>query len=553
MSRRSRSSSYSGYYSSYSSNKGGERRIPNPLPYLIVVLLAVAGLAYFHMVVFKSLSGKVTNAYTGAPMPGITVVLQPATQPITATSSVTGTATISGTSFMGTPPSAIRTLTATTTADGSFAFPRVPEVPVLTVAVDGFTQQQVDASGKSVLNVALVPNHLTGKVVGPDGKGIAGARIFGGAAWTVAGGDGSYAINDLPAERKLVVKAGGYLAKTVTFDKVSTLDIPMQPFVPKAIYISADSAATPGKLQQLESLLDTTELNAAVIDVKADNTGVVLYNSSVPIIKQLNTSRQVIPDLPGLIKTLKAKNIYTIARIPTFWDQAATAAKPEWALKSKKAPGQIWADTYGKHWLNPFLPDVWAYNIAIAKEVASFGFDEVQFDDVQFPSDGDLNDIDFGPQSVGKSRADAINSFLDEAYTALSPAGTYLAVDVFGLTPWVQDDMGVGQNFEAVAQRSDYICPAIYPALFADNFNGYQHPMEHPFEIVSDTVKQALGRFSAKTVAHLRPWLQDFSSGTAPFDPTKVRSEIDAAQQSGASGWMLWNFGNTYSQAALKP
>lgn len=531
MSRRSGSSNYSGYYSSYSKRDAG-RRLPNPLPYLVVALLAAGGLAYFHYFAFKSLSGKVTNAYSGAPMPAVEVRVRAGGE-------------------QGASPQASASVTTTTTPDGTFHFPRVPDIPIVSINVDGFAPEAITATGKTNLEIALVPNTLSGKIVGPDGKGIPRARIFAGNATTVAGDDGSYFIKDLPSDRKLVVKSAGYLANTVSFDKVNALDVTLEPFTARAIYINADSAATPGTLQRLMDMLDRTELNAVVIDVKADSTGVVLYSSKLPLVQELDTARAIIPDLPGLLQTLKDKKVYTIARLSVFWDQAATISRPEWALKSKKAPGQVWVDSYQKRWANPYLPAVWDYNIAIATEVAGMGFNEVQFDNLQFPSDGELDDIDFGPAAEGKKRVDAISSFLDNAYTALSPLGVYVGANVFGLTAYVSDDMGVGQSFEAIAQRTDFICPTIYPSQFADGFNGYEKPAEVPGNIVGEAVKQGLSRFSPKTIARLRPWLQDFS-GAVEYDAVKVRAEIDGAEQNGATGWMLWNLRNTYTEAALK-
>jgi hypothetical protein len=252
-----------------------------------------------------------------------------------------------------------------------------------------------------------------------------------------------------------------------------------------------------------------------------------------------------------LLNTLKEKKVYTIARLSVFWDQAAATSRPEWALKSRKAPGQPWVDSNEKLWANPYLPAVWDYNIAIATEVAKMGFDEVQFDNLQFPSEGELEDIDFGPEAEGKKRVDAISSFLDRAYTALSPLGVYVGANVFGLTPYVSDDMGVGQSFDAIAQRTDFICPTIYPSQFADGFNGYEKPAEVPGDVVGETVKQGLSRFNPRTVARVRPWLQDFS-GSVEYDAPKVRAQIDGAEQNGSVGWMLWNLRNVYTEAALK-
>ena len=127
-----------------------------------------------------------------------------------------------------------------------------------------------------------------------------------------------------------------------------------KPFVAKAIYINSDTIATPGKLQALLDMVDRTELNSVVIDVKADNSGQVLYASPLPLVQQLNTADPIIADLDSLLAELKAKGIYTIARLPVFWDQALTGAKPEWALQSIKTPGQAWLSSNGTRWANPY-------------------------------------------------------------------------------------------------------------------------------------------------------------------------------------------------------
>ncbi len=193
---------------------------------------------------------------------------------------------------------------------------------------------------------------------------------------------------------------------------------------------------------------------------------------------------------------------------------------------------------------------MWDYNIAIAKEVAGRGFDEIQFDFAQFPSDGDLGDIDFGAAQQGRKRVDAIAGFLEKADRELSPVGVYIACNVLGGSTLEQDDMGIGQLLESVAAHVDYVCPTIYPAFFGSGFFGFPQPAEHPGEVVAKTLQAGITRM-ANGSARLRPWLQDFSA-RVKYDPAQVRAEIDAAEQSGAVGWLLWNFGNVYSAPALK-
>lgn len=532
MSRRRRST-----YSSYTnfSNRNKVRKVPSPLPYLLVALLAAAGLFYFHVFAFKSLSGTVTNAFSGNPIAGAPVV-------------VVG----------GVPPSGVLpiapslAMTVATGAKGEFNFERVPDQPIVTISADGYSSQTITAEGNTTLDVKMVPNVLRGKIVTPDGAPVPGASIIVNGTRILSGSDGAYQLNNITGSRKLVVKAPGYRASSVDVGQVVTQNVTLTPFVAKAIYINSDTIATPGKLQALLDLVDSTELNSVVIDVKADNSGQVLYASQLPLVQQLNTSDPIISNLDSLLAELKAKGIYTIARLPVFWDQALTSAKPEWALQSIKAPGQAWQSSNGTRWANPYNTSVWDYNISIAKEVAQKGFDEVQFDFAYFPSAGDLEDINYGSDAVGKKRVDAIGGFLERAYTELSPQGTYVSTDILAFTPFVSDDMGIGQNFEVLVAHTDYICPYLYPSDYPDGFADYAHPIEHPAEIVAYTMKHATGRL-ANSGAKVRPWLQDFTVQNVPYDAVKVRGEIDAAEQNGGAGWMLWNFGNTYTDTALKP
>ncbi|HKP53376.1 MAG TPA: putative glycoside hydrolase [Chloroflexia bacterium] len=528
MSRRSRS--HNRYSSPYGREKS--RNIPSPLPYLLVALLAGVGLAYFHFFVFKSLTGSITNAYTGAAMPGVPVRLYSGASEVL-------TATVS--------PSL--SVTATTGPTGAFIFQKLPAKPVLAVNMEGYASQRVDAEGKQSVDIKLVPNILSGTVSGDDGKPVEGATIWGGGVITHTAEDGTYELKDLPSDRKLVVKAPGYLSTSVQFGQVVTQDVELKPVFPRAIYLSADSIASPGKLSTLLDLVDRTELNAVVIDVKADNSGTVLYDSKLPIVKQFGASDPIISNLDAFLRRLQERDVYIIARLAVFWDQAATSAKPEWALKSKAAPGQPWLDAYGRRWANPHNPQVWEYNLDIAKEVATRGVNEVQFDIAYFPSNGALVDIDYGPDGAGKIRVDAIAGFLDAAQKELTPLGTYVSVDALGLTPFVQDDMGVGQQFDELLARADYVSPFVYPSDFADQFLDYEKPAEHPADVVAQSLMQAVRR--AGGAPKIRPWLQDFSR-EVEYDAIKVRAEIDSAEQNGASGWMLWNFGNVYTEGALK-
>jgi len=276
----------------------------------------------------------------------------------------------------------------------------------------------------------------------------------------------------------------------------------------------------------------------------------VLYDTALQQVKDVGAVNPMIPNLQALVQTLHDHKIYAIARLPLFWDEKLANERPEWGIRSK-TNGGLWNDATGHHWTNPRKSEVWAYNLAIAKEVAQRGFDEIQFDYVRFPSDGNLSDADYGPTD-NRTRSKVIGEFLAQAQTELSPLGVFIAADVFGLTPIVKDDLGIGQQFEDISDQVDYICPMAYPSHYADQFMGYAKPAEHPTEVVGYTLQQAQTRLAGRH-AHLRPWLQDFTLGGVAYDVAKVRAEIDTSAANGTLGWMLWNYDNTYTEGALHP
>jgi hypothetical protein len=523
--RRSRSR----YYSSYGREK--PRRFPSPLPYLVVLGLSIAGLFLFRTVTYTNLSGTVIHEYTGDPVAGIPVALMQVADPL------------------ATPAAPARLVTSATTGpDGKFDFQRIPARPAISITVAGFSPQVIEPGTKTNLAVTLIPNTLGGQVTDPAGNAIVGAYVRSEGAIARSGADGTYTLTDAPRQGNLIFKAPGYLSVITPYSATLSQDATLQPFAVRGIYMSADTVASPTKFRGLLDLVERTELNTVIIDVKADNSGTVLYNSNLDLVKQYDTAQAIIADLDETLAQLKRRNIYTIARLSVFWDQALTRAKPELALKSKSQAGQAWLDGYGKRWADPHNPLVWDYNIAIAEEVINRGFNEVQFDIAYFPSNGDLRDIDFGP-NTGKPDVEAIGGFLDAAHARVSALGGYVSVDVLGLTPFVNDDMGVGQQFDELAKRVDYISPFVYPSDFSEGFLDFAKPAENPADVVANSIRNSVRR--AGDGKRVRPWLQDFSR-EVPYDQIKVRAEIDAAQDSGAGGWMLFNFNNVYTEAALK-
>jgi hypothetical protein len=284
----------------------------------------------------------------------------------------------------------------------------------------------------------------------------------------------------------------------------------------RGIYVSAWSASSK-RLYTLINLMEQWHLNAMVIDIKND-AGQVTYKSSSPLIKEAGSDQtRIISDLPLLIKTLKDKHIYTIARIVTFKDPYFSRIHPEYALQTRS--GENWKDRQGIGWLDPYHIQSWRYNIEIAKEAANYGFDEIKFDYVRFPENSTQLDpiLNYhNPDHIQKS--DAIRMFLNQASEEVHKAGAYVSADVFGLTTYAKDDGGIGQKWTDISPQVDYISPMIYPSHYNKGAYGLTVPDLQPYQLAKHALQDAihsntlLASAAHTRTANIRPWLQGFTA-----------------------------------------
>ncbi len=310
----------------------------------------------------------------------------------------------------------------------------------------------------------------------------------------------------------------------------------------RGIYMTSWVAGTHDWRASLVKLIDTTELNSIVIDVK-DYTGVVSFGSS--------TSR--IPDVKDFIEELHNKNIYVIARISVFQDALLTKARPDLAVK--RGDGKTaWKDYKGISWLDPCSHEVWDYTVKISREAVNQGFDELNFDYIRFPSDGNMKDISYPACSAGLSKSDAMANFFSYLKNNLGDLKIPLSADVFGMTTTNTDDLNIGQLQEKIEPYFDYICPMVYPSHYPATYDGYKNPALYPYEIITHAMASSSERLIAasSTPNKLRPWLQDFDLG-ATYDATMVRKEKQAVYDSGLTSWLMWDAANNYTIDALDP
>lgn len=324
----------------------------------------------------------------------------------------------------------------------------------------------------------------------------------------------------------------------------------------RGIYITGYSAGSPDRLARYLNLIEETELNALIIDVKNDN-GMMTYQSAVPMVNEVDANKNTtIEDIKGLLYSLEKNGIQPIARIVVFKDPYLPGVRQDLAIRNKD--GSIWRDRRGVMWVDPHKQEVWEYTIDIAKEAASLGFGEIQFDYVRFPENGALLDQQASfPEKNNRSKSQVINEFLTYAKEQLEPYNVFISADVFGLTTSVNNDMNIGQDWMTISEIVDYICPMIYPSHYGPGNYGFDNPNAEPYGTVYRALQDAIQKNSKlhsenKSPAIIRPWLQDFTLGEPRYGPQEVKAQIRAAKDLGIDEYIMWNAANRYTEAAWR-
>jgi hypothetical protein len=319
----------------------------------------------------------------------------------------------------------------------------------------------------------------------------------------------------------------------------------------KAIYMSGWVAGNSKLRNKLVDLIDKTEINAVVIDIK-DYTGKISFEVDSPKLKAFGSTEKRIPDIKEFIGRLHEKGIYVIGRISSFQDSYLVKTHPELAVKDKA--GNIWRDRKGIAWLDVGAKPAWEYLALIGQEAYDFGFDELNFDYIRYPSDGNMENISF-PFSNGKSKPAALKEFYAFVDKTFRPKGIPISADLFGMTTSNNDDLGIGQILGDALIHFDFVAPMVYPSHYPKTFLGYSNPASKPYEIIKYAMDSAVVKANLASTSpnKLRPWLQDFSLGGVEYSPEMVRAQIQATYDTGLDSWMLWNASNVYTASALKP
>ncbi len=316
----------------------------------------------------------------------------------------------------------------------------------------------------------------------------------------------------------------------------------------RAIYLNPRITDSWDGFMALVELIGRTELNALVIDIKDEQ---VFYPTGVSLFQDTGTVAPLY-DVSAMLAVLADHDIYSIGRLVVFKDSLVAEARPDLAIKDTET-GDLWRDMNGVAWVNPLREELWEANAALAVEAGTLGFDEIQYDYVRFPTDGDLSRMDFGTPLTEETRTAAITSFAEMSFNRLAPTGAKLAADIFGYTLLVPGDLGIGQNADRLAPFFDTLCPMVYPSHFPEgSLLVPGHPNDYPYETIRISMEAGASKVNGQT-RKLRPWLQDFSlPGMTPYTITDVRAQIDAAEATNTGGWLMWNPDNVYAEETFR-
>ncbi|MFZ7943127.1 putative glycoside hydrolase [Bacillus sp. S3] len=316
----------------------------------------------------------------------------------------------------------------------------------------------------------------------------------------------------------------------------------------RGIYVNAANTKGP-QFDKLLSLVNQTDLNAMVIDIKDDHGHLTFTPSKHS--PYFASSHPYITNPKGLMETLKKNQIYPIARMVVFKDNVLANSHPGWSFTTNKG---LWRNSHGDSFTNPFHREVWDYNLGMAIEAVKLGFKEIQFDYVRFPEK--FESIEGPLHYTGKSRGNrvaAVSGFVKYASEKLKPYGVKVSVDTFGNATVIPEASGIGQNFSEIAKHVDVISSMIYPSHWSASF-GIPKPDLEPYRLVEEYAKvenTRLKKLAAPPTS--RPWLQDFTAAWLGkgnykvYGKREIEDQIRALHAQGINEFLLWNAANDYT------
>ena len=393
----------------------------------------------------------------------------------------------------------------------------------------------IESPNSAETRVALSPIVVFGLVTDPDGDGIPGVLVRSGDQVATTDADGAFELASAQAGMVEVGRPGWSTVEVPIEEGQRSLEAVLKPFVVKGMRVSPAAAGDPERYGALLAMAEDSVVNTFVFDTKNEK-GAVRYESKVPGAGQL-----IVYNAPHVLAQAKEQGLYAITRIVSFQDAPRARNFPDTAIRDLN--GDIWVDAAGQAWVDPTNPASWDYPIALGVEACQLGFDEIQYDYVRFPSDGDIENIAWSVPIDEELRVTTIAAFLDKATETIHQEGCVVSADIFGIIMSTSNDQGIEQRVPDLSGAADAISPMIYPSHYGSGWRNLERPNDHPGIVVSDALGSGLPK--ATGGALIRPWLQAFA-----HSPDQVRESIAAADAMGV-GWMLWSQESYFDPAML--
>ena len=351
--------------------------------------------------------------------------------------------------------------------------------------------------------------------------------------------------NNLAPKQLYVKKGQTLLIPTIEPQPVVEHSVPMpKDEEVRAIYLTGAMAGSANGMRIIQRWHDVGG-NAVVFDIK-DSDGLLNVPFDHPLAPH---NRRAIPNLPKFVRYLHSMNLHAIARIALFRDEHIARDHSELAVQSRST-SQPWRENGKLVWTDTSNPKVQEYDIALAKAVAKSGADEIQFDYVRFPAEGNQADAKFYFQTAHPEwkRSDVIADFLERAYAELHPEGVLVSLDVFGVMAWQRnvDLAHTGQDIVRMAKYCDVLSPMIYPSHFF-GMDGYANPGDAPEHFIGESMDR-FELITASSGVVLRPWLQAFAWRTKTYSPEYILKQVSTSRDRGGIGFLFWNARNDYSK-----
>ncbi len=422
-------------------------------------------------------------------------------------------------------------LQATTDENGaaSLALTIPAEVEVSAPGYETGTFRITDVPDGGPIGLQLEPVVLRGRVTDPDGAGIAAVLVRSGEHEATTDDSGAFTLV-APLPGPISATRSAWEGAEEEWDgSRRDFEIVLEPFVVRGIRVTGVAAGSPTDFARLLDMIEGTVVNTLVFDTK-DEDGAVHYASQVPAAQESGVARDTY-DVETVLAAARERGLYTITRIVTFQDPKWAPANPEHAARNT-ATGGAWVNDRGLAWADPTDREAWEYPLALAVEACRLGFDEVQFDYVRFPSDGDVSVLGYDEDVDEDGRVATISAFLSEARDRLHAEGCAVSADIFAIVLSFPNDQGIGQRLEELSRSVDVLSPMIYPSHYSAGWLGFDNPNDHPAEVVRQALDAGMPRLDG---AMFRPWLQAFY-----YDAGQIAEEIAEAERYDL-GWMLWN------------